>query len=132
MAEGHLSSRPDEERVRDRAGPPRVEKEKDEIYDPGAEAREFDGGRINWPGRDPDWKDALGFRGKDDVESPAGQWTRLEVICDGDRITNIVNGKVVNAGTRSSLTRGRIMFQSELAKGRREGNGPNPGFQPAR
>jgi hypothetical protein len=86
------------------------------VYDPGAEASEFDGGRVNWYGRDPDWKDEIGFRGKQDVESPAGRWTRLEVICDGDKITNLVNGKVVNAGTRSSLTRGKIMIQSELAE----------------
>jgi len=86
------------------------------VYDPKAEPRELDGGRINWYGRDPDWKDELGFRGKDDVESPAGRWTRLEVICDGDTVTNIVNGKVVNAGTRSSLTKGKILFQSELAE----------------
>ena len=86
------------------------------VYDSKGEPKEFEGVRINWYGRDPDWKDVLGFRGKDDVESPAGQWTRQEVICDGDKITNIVNGKVVNAGTRSSLTRGRILFQSEGAE----------------
>jgi hypothetical protein len=86
------------------------------VYDPKAEPRELEGGRINWYGRDPDWKDELGFRGKDDVESPVGRWTRLEVICDGDTVTNIVNGKVVNAGTRSSLTKGKILFQSELAE----------------
>jgi hypothetical protein len=86
------------------------------VYDPSAPAREFQGGRINWFGRDPDWSGSLGFRGRQDVESPAGEWTRVEVICDGDRITNIVNGKVVNTGTRSSLTRGKIMFQSEGAE----------------
>jgi len=86
------------------------------VYDPEAEPRKFEGGRINWHGRDVDWKDVLGFRGKDDVESPSGEWTRFEVVCDGDKITNIVNGKTVNAGARSSLTRGKIMFQSELAE----------------
>lgn len=86
------------------------------VYDPRAGAVEFQGGRINWYGRDPDWKDVLGFRGQQDVESPAGRWTRVEVICDGDAITNLVNGKVVNAGTRSSLTRGKILFQSEGAE----------------
>lgn len=87
------------------------------IYDPknGAE-REFRGGRINWWGRDPDWQDKLGFRGKQDVESPDGQWTRVEVVCDGDKLTNIVNGQVVNEGTKSSLTRGKIIFQSEGAE----------------
>ena len=38
------------------------------------------------------------------------------MICDGDTITQIVNGKVVNRGTRSSLTRGKILFQSEGAE----------------
>lgn len=85
-------------------------------YDPHGVPREFQGGRINWFGRDPDWKDVLGFRGKEDVESPEGQWTRLEAICDGDKITHIVNGNVVNVGTGSSLTRGKVLFQSEGAE----------------
>ena len=51
-----------------------------------------------------------------DVEKPAGEWNRMEVICDGDTITNIVNGYVVNVGTRSSLTKGKILFQSEGAE----------------
>jgi hypothetical protein len=89
----------------------------EDIYDPkDGTPREFQGGRINWWGRDPDWKDVLGFRGKQDVESPDGQWTRVEVVCDGDKITNIVNGQVVNEGTRSSLTHGKILFQSEGAE----------------
>jgi hypothetical protein len=86
------------------------------VYDPSAPVREFRGGRINWFGRDPDWQGSLGFRGRQDVESPGGEWTRVEVICDGDKITNVVNGKVVNVGTRSSLTRGKIIFQSEGAE----------------
>jgi len=86
------------------------------VFDPRAEPSEFDRGRLNWYGRDVDWQDRLGFRGRDDVESPYGGWTRLEVIADGDRVTNIVNGKVVNEGSRSSLTEGRILIQSEGAE----------------
>ena len=51
-----------------------------------------------------------------DVEKPAGEWNRMEVICDGDTITIILNGYVVNVGTKSSLTRGKILFQSEGAE----------------
>jgi hypothetical protein len=86
------------------------------VFDPKGEARAFESGRINWFGRDPDWADQIGYRGGQDVESPLGEWTRLEVIADGDRITNVVNGTVVNEGTRSSLTEGRILVQSEGAE----------------
>jgi hypothetical protein len=86
------------------------------VFDPKGESRDFEGGRINWYGRDADWQDRLGFRGKQDVESPYGEWTRLEVIAEGHRVTNIVNGKVVNEGARSSLTEGRILVQSEGAE----------------
>ncbi len=88
----------------------------EDVYDPQGQEREFAAGRVNWHGRDVDWQDTLGFRGRQDVESPYGQWTRLEVIADGDRITNLVDGKVVNEGTRSSVTEGKIIVQSEGAE----------------
>lgn len=86
------------------------------VYDPSASPAVFQGGRINWYGRDPDWRGVLGFRGRQDVESPLGEWTRVEAVCDGDRVTNIVNGKVVNSGTGSSLSAGKLLFQSEGAE----------------
>lgn len=85
-------------------------------YEKGAPAVTRDGGRFNWWGRDPKWKDVAGFRGSRDVEKPHGEWNRMEVICAGDTITNIVNGYVVNVGTRSSLTEGKILVQSEGAE----------------
>jgi hypothetical protein len=75
-----------------------------------------DSGRFNWWGRDLHWKDTLGFRGSRDVEKPLGEWNRMEVICDGDSITNIVNGYVVNVGRKSSLTKGKILIQTEGAE----------------
>jgi 2-keto-3-deoxy-L-rhamnonate aldolase RhmA len=75
-----------------------------------------DQGRYNWYGRDPGWKDVLGFRGTRDVEKAVGEWNRSEVICDGDRITNLVNGVLVNHGTESSHTEGKIQIQSEGAE----------------
>jgi hypothetical protein len=86
------------------------------VYDPKGQAREFAGGRINWFGRDPDWTDTLGFRGRQDVESPYGEWTRLEVLARGDTLTYLVNGKVVNEAFGVSYTDGRIMIQSEGAE----------------
>ncbi|MFN4259012.1 MAG: DUF1080 domain-containing protein [Gemmataceae bacterium] len=85
-------------------------------YKPGAPPVTRKGGRINWYARDPNWKDVKGFRGAQDVEKPVGEWNTLEVICDGDNITNILNGTVVNVGTNSSHTKGKILFQSEGAE----------------
>ncbi len=85
-------------------------------YQGGGKSVTRSGTRFNWWGRDPDWKDILWFRGPRDVDAPVGEWNRMEVICDGDRITCILNGVVVNAGTGSSLTSGKILFQSEGAE----------------
>jgi hypothetical protein len=75
-----------------------------------------DRGRFNWFGRDPAWRDAVNFRGFGDVEKPPGEWNRQEVICDGSTITTILNGIVVNKGTNSSHTEGKIQIQSEGAE----------------
>ena len=89
---------------------------KEAYYKPGAPPKDFKGGRINWYGRDPHWDDVLGFRGKEDVEKPVGEWNTLECVCAGDTITNLLNGKVVNKGTKASHTKGKILFQSEGAE----------------
>lgn len=86
------------------------------VYSPDAPGRVFETGRINWFGRDSDWTDTLGFRGRADVESPAGGWTRMEVTCRGRAINVRVNGVIVNAGTNASIADGRIMLQSEGAE----------------
>lgn len=86
------------------------------VWHEGGTPKVFSGGRVNWYGRDPDWKDEIGFRGKDDVESPLGQWTRMEVVCKGDTITVIVNGVVVNKGYDVKPSEGKILIQTELAE----------------
>ena len=84
------------------------------FYDPAGQPVRAQ--RVAWSGRAPGWTDTLGFRAKDDAESPWGQWTRLEVMCEGDNITHVVNGKVVNVATGASLTKGKILLQSEGAE----------------
>jgi len=86
------------------------------VWKRGGERREFAGGRINWFGRDEDWRDALGFRGKRDVESPPGEWTRLDVIAAGDRLTYEVNGVVVNEAFDCRPSAGKILLQTEQAE----------------
>ncbi len=73
-------------------------------------------GRFNWYGRDPEWKDQLGFRGRQDVEKPVGEWNVQEVIADGDTLTNIVNGVVVNRATGAKPSQGKLQIQSEGAE----------------
>jgi hypothetical protein len=75
-----------------------------------------DRGRFNWFGRDPAWRDVISFRGANEVEKPVGEWNRQEIICDGATITAILNGIVVNRGTQSSHTQGKIQIQSEGAE----------------
>ncbi len=72
--------------------------------------------RVNWFGRDPDWQDVKGVRGQQDKDSPPGDWTRLDVICDGGHIEVFVNGTKVNEAFDVSPREGRLQLQSELAE----------------
>jgi hypothetical protein len=94
----------------------RKDRDGENVYDPKGEPTVFTSGRINWWGRSEDWADRLGFRGPQDVESPGLEWTRLEAVVEKGNLTYYVNGKVVNAGTESSWTEGKIMIQSEGAE----------------
>jgi hypothetical protein len=51
-----------------------------------------------------------------DAEKPIGEWNTIECICHGDTIINIVNGVIVNEGTDASVTKGKILLQSEGAE----------------
>ena len=70
-------------------------------------------GRLNWHGKDLEWTDTPGFRGRADVESPEDQWTRLECVCASNSISIIVNGKVVNQASRVFPASGQILLQCE-------------------
>ncbi len=86
------------------------------VWNPGGEPKTFTRGRINWSGRDPDWKDQVGFRGSRDIEEPLGQWNRMDVICQGDRIAIRVNGRLVNGGYHACPTAGKLTIQTEMAE----------------
>lgn len=90
----------------------------DNHWNPEGAPREFAAGqsRLHWFGKDPEWSDVPGFRGRNDVEKPSGEWNTLEANVDGGDITYLVNGVKVMELTGCSLTHGRIMFQSESAE----------------
>jgi hypothetical protein len=49
------------------------------------------------------------------VEKPLGQWNQYEITCKGDEIRLVINGKLVNVGTKAEATKGKILLQSEGA-----------------
>ena len=71
--------------------------------------------RFDRPGRNP-WKDEKGFRGPNEIEKPSGQWNRMEVLCDGDKVAITVNGHKTLEGTNAMPRAGRIVLQSEGAE----------------
>ncbi len=73
----------------------------------------FTGRQLWWNNHDPDFKELLDTRGKNDVESPLGDWTQVECICDKNTITVIVNGKTVNKAYDVFPATGKILLQSE-------------------
>jgi hypothetical protein len=87
-------------------------------YTPGTPAAAITGrqSHLLWVNQDPAWKDVRGFRGKDDVESPLGQWTTVECLARGGELSVYVNGRLVNRATDCTLRRGRIGLQSEAAE----------------
>lgn len=86
------------------------------VWTAGGEKTQFTKGRINWYGRDPDWKDVLGFRGEKDVDSPGQEWTTLECFVKGDTLTYRVNGVIVNRATNVFPQQGKILLQTEGAE----------------
>jgi hypothetical protein len=72
--------------------------------------------RLDWYGRDPAWKDVINFRGKQDLDSPGKEWTRLDVVCNGGHIAYYVNGTQANEAFDVTPSSGKILFQSEGAE----------------
>ena len=68
---------------------------------------------MNWLGKDRDWRDSLDFRGKRDIETKTGEWTRVDCIARGNRITVKVNDVLVNEAFDVFPSAGHILLQCE-------------------
>jgi hypothetical protein len=79
----------------------------------GGKKTVYSGKQFWWSRHDPDFKELIDTRGKDDVESPLGEWTRVECICAGKGITVMVNGTTVNECFDTFPSAGKILLQSE-------------------
>lgn len=89
------------------------------IWRPGEPRQTFDLEHrvsVNWLHRDPDWEDVLGYRGKDDVDSPGGAWTRMDVISDNGHIQTFINGVKVNEAFDATPRSGKLQLQTEQAE----------------
>lgn len=93
----------------------------DVVFGPDKRPRWKEGGtktvftnrQLWWSKHDPDFKEYLDTRGKDDVESKLGEWTTVECVCDGPTITVFVNGVKVNHAYDVAPVAGKILLQSE-------------------
>jgi hypothetical protein len=82
-------------------------------WKPGGEVQTFTNRQLWWSRHDPDFKELLDTRGKHDVESPVGRWTRVECVCRGRRIAVSVNGTKVNECFDVNPSSGKILLQCE-------------------
>ncbi len=86
------------------------------VYDPAGTPERVLSGRVDWFARDPDWTDSRGFRGKDDLDKPLGEWNELRGVCRGDALDVYVNGTLVNRAYDVKPSAGRVQIQTELAE----------------
>ena len=70
-------------------------------------------GQLWWSKHDWDFQELLDTRGRNDVESAPGEWTKVECTCVGGRITVAVNGTTVNECTDVFPAAGKVLLQSE-------------------
>lgn len=70
-------------------------------------------GQLWWSKHEWDFAELIDTRGKDDVESPLGEWTKVECLCQGKTLTVKVNGQMVNYCSEVFPAAGRILLQSE-------------------
>ncbi len=86
------------------------------IFKPDGEMVTLYGNRVDWYGRDPNWKDVKGFRGANDIENPAGEWNKIECVVQDGEIEIYLNNKLVNHAFDVQPRKGRIQVQSEGAE----------------
>ncbi len=79
----------------------------------GGTPQTFPPRQLWWNNHDLDFEELLDTRGKNDVESPLGEWTRVECVAEGNRLTIVVNGQTVNKAYDVYPPAGKILLQSE-------------------
>lgn len=73
----------------------------------------YSGKQFWWSQHEVGFLERLDTRGKNDVASPTGKWTRVECICRADRITIKINGVTVNECYDVAPQHGKILLENE-------------------
>jgi len=73
----------------------------------------YSGRQFWWSRHEPGFKELIDTRGANDVASPLGEWTKVECICRGSRITIRINGVTVNECYDANPASGKVLLQSE-------------------
>jgi hypothetical protein len=73
----------------------------------------YSGTQFWWARHQVGFEELLDTRGKDDVASPCGEWTRVECLCQSDRITIKINGVTVNECYNVFPSSGKILLENE-------------------
>jgi hypothetical protein len=79
----------------------------------GGKPTKYMGRQFWWSKHQPFFKELIDTRGKDDVASPLGEWTKVECLCTGTRITVKINGVTVNECYDCQPAAGKILLQTE-------------------
>lgn len=79
----------------------------------GGKPTVYSGKQFWWSKHQPFFKELSDTRGKDDVASPLGEWTKVEALCRGARITIRMNGVTVNECFDAHPAAGKILLQAE-------------------
>jgi hypothetical protein len=81
-------------------------------WSPDGEPTRYSGKQF-WSKHQPFFEELIDTRGKDDVASPIGEWTQVECLCRGSRITIRINGEIVNECYDAHPAGGKILLQAE-------------------
>ena len=73
----------------------------------------FTNKQLWWNKHQAGFEELLDTYGKDDVESKLGEWTKVECVCEGAKITVFVNGVKVNHAYDATPAAGKILLQTE-------------------
>jgi hypothetical protein len=79
----------------------------------GGQKTVYSGRQFWWSKHEPFFEERLDNRGKNDVASPLGQWTRVECIAADNRLTIKINGVAVNEFFDVMPAAGKILLQNE-------------------